>query len=167
MTMADSLASVRTDLTILGKDVEQSSNTIDKLEITIDKLTDISNNLTKLVTVYSNRIDSHDESIRHIYSTIEKNSSRADDKFEQIKTEIVRLEKDINQDIEKTYQRLSDKLDKFSIDLKSDAEKKEVDTHSRLSLLEQFQWKLMGGGIVAGFLVSTVGQYIFKLITKS
>lgn len=164
--MADSLSSVRTDLSLLSKDVVTIINTQDRIDSSIDKLTDISNNIAKLVSVYGSKLDSHEETIKTITTSFEKKKDDSDRKFDVVKNEIQKLEKEMVA----YFNDKEEKMNKSFLDLK-DALTKEINerdeqVETKILSLQKFQWMLLGGGAVAGALSSGALQVFLKVFLR-
>tara|TARA_R110001592_G_scaffold281432_3_gene548953 strand:+ start:250 stop:609 length:360 start_codon:yes stop_codon:yes gene_type:complete len=62
--------SIRTDVELLKKDVHSISRLVDKLDVAIDKLTDVTNCLNRMIVQQELKIEQTEKDERHIYEKV-------------------------------------------------------------------------------------------------
>lgn len=60
-TTAIAIQSIRDDVVDLQKDMAKVGSLVDRLDLTIDKLTEFSDGVTKLIAIHETKIDFHDK----------------------------------------------------------------------------------------------------------
>lgn len=78
----------KTDLALLKKDMKSLYNIVDKLDVTIDKLTDVTNSLDKMITIQQSHIEKQEAEDRAIMKRLSHLSDRVS-KIEQSKWFII------------------------------------------------------------------------------
>ena len=125
--------------------IRQITTLVDRINDTIDKLTRVSSDISELLAVQSNRIDTLDKSIEKLISNQEKEQNISSkislQLIEKIRETEKSLEKDINLLIEKKFLLLETKNEKFS---------------TKISTIEKWIWLVSGGAMIAGFLLSKI-----------
>jgi predicted RNase H-like nuclease (RuvC/YqgF family) len=112
---------IQDDVKELQKQAATADVLVDRLDITLDKLTEVSNQVQQMLLVHEHRFDEAEKQ----HETV---SRQLDQRSEAIDREINHLHKRISS--------LETKLDE------------------RLKKIEMWQWVIVGGASVVGFLVS-------------
>lgn len=121
----------------LQKKTERMDVMLDRLDTSIEKLTEVSQNVSKLLAVHEEKLDQQEKINNNISNMIEQRRNETDRKLEDIWDEL----KDIRNEQRSQHNSINDKLSKF----------------------ERFVWMVGGGGVVIGFLLS-YGPTILKLL---
>ena len=130
------------DIAKLKKDVEEFDRIHNRLDIAIDKLTDVSTSIKSMLAVHSEKI-SRQEQIDEII--FEKLKERAGE-IEEIRRELTR-------EIEQSEKRLLLEIKAIRNDI-----------GARVGMLEKYRWIILGGAIVIGWIVSNNFEAIMKLM---
>ena len=120
------------DIAKLKKDVEEFDRIHNRLDIAIDKLTDVSTSIKSMLAVHSEKI-SRQEQIDEII--FEKLKERAGE-IEEIRRELTR-------EIEQSEKRLLLEIKAIRNDI-----------GARVGMLEKYRWIILGAAIVIGWIVS-------------
>ena len=123
----------------MATDVEQLERIVEKLDSSIDKLTEVSANISKLLAVQEQRMnniekdtDQNQDDIRHIYMKMDQVSrdlcAKIDQSIENSKNGHASIQKSID-----------DKLQGYD---------------NRLKTLEIWRWLIIGGGVAAMWFVN-------------
>ena len=67
---------IRTDVELLKKDVHSISRLVDKLDVAIDKLTDVTNCLNRMIAVQEEKIEKHEQDDNYLKEVITKIDKR-------------------------------------------------------------------------------------------
>ena len=62
---------IKTDVELLKKDFEQLSALIDRMDLMIEKLSEVSTGLNRILAVHDNRLSQQEEITKHIFELIE------------------------------------------------------------------------------------------------
>lgn len=121
----------------LQRKTERMDVMLDKLDTSIEKLTEVSQNVSKLLAVHEEKLDQQVKINNQFSHLMEQRRNETDKKLEEIWDEV----KDIRGEQRTQHQQLNEKFNKF----------------------EKLVWMVTGGGVVVGFLLS-YGPLFLKLI---
>lgn len=120
-----------------------------KLEDVIEKLTDISNDLNKILAVHDQRLIQHEKIIMNIKDVIEKRREDTEIKL-----------KDVYSTIRSEDKQIIDKIDEF----RTESISQYKSLTDRINTIEKTIWTYMGGFSVIVFLITYGPSLIKKLI---
>jgi len=129
---------LKTEIELVKRDINQLNLVMGKLDITIDKLSEVATSINRMLAVQENRIDTQDrqldKNVEIIHDRIEKHRSETSD------------------GIEKSHQLIMDEIRK----LREEQQAHHVAVSDRLNRLEQWRWIMIGGAMVVGYLISAM-----------
>ena len=116
----------------LKKDIENVNNLNNRLDIAIDKLTDVSTSIKQMLAVHEEKIGRQEQIDEIIF-----------DKLKERATEIDNVYRDLHKEIQNVEKRLLIEIKSIKLDI-----------GARVGILEKYRWIIMGGAIVVGFILS-------------
>jgi len=116
----------------LKKDIENVNNPNNRLDIAIDKLTDVSTSIKQMLAVHEEKIGRQEQIDEIIF-----------DKLKERATEIDTVYRDLHKEIQNVEKRLLIEIKSIKLDI-----------GARVGILEKYRWIIMGGAIVVGFILS-------------
>ena len=116
----------------LKKDVENVANLNARLDVTIDKLTDISSSIKSMLAVHEEKISRQEQIDEIIFDKLKDRAGEIDTVHRELSREIHLVEK-----------RLLTEMKQIKLDI-----------GARVGILEKYRWIIMGGAIVIGFIIS-------------
>jgi len=129
------MSNLETEVKILQKDLVTFQNILDRFDITINKLTEVSNNLNKVIAVQDSRIDTQEKAIEIVHKRITD------------------MKDEIHEELSDHYQVILEKIKELQVEQKIHAD----EMSKRVDSLEKWRYIVMGGAVVLGFLLSKVG----------
>jgi predicted nucleic acid-binding Zn-ribbon protein len=123
----------------MANDFEQLERIVEKLDVSIDKLTEVSNNISKLLAVHDTRIN-----------IIEKDTVRNEDDIRDIHVKMDNIAKEINKKLDQSMANSVDGHAKIQAAIEEQI--KGID--ARVRVLEVWRWVVIGGAIVIGWLIN-------------
>ena len=131
----NTMADLETEVKILKKELEDQKKIHDRLDIAIEKLTDVSNSIHRMLAVHEEKLSRQEESIEsrrvEISSQISELHSRVTTNTKEIMTSATTQHDNQNKQIQKIRE----------------------DLNNRIGVLEKWRHVLMGCSIVAGFIL--------------
>ena len=127
----------------LKKDIEQVNRINSRIDIAIDKLTDVSTSIKSMLAVHSEKI-ARQEQVDEII-------------FEKLKDRAAEIDK-VKADIELSLYQVEKRL---LIEIKS----LKNDIGARVGMLEKYRWIILGAAIVIGWIVSGNFSEIVRLMS--
>ena len=129
------MADLNTEVQLLKKEVSDMKMIYSRLDKAIEKISDVSNSINRMLAVHEEKISQQEES--------------------QIRTE-----QEINNDIKELHSRISTNTREL-MNLMSEQHKEqtdkmtklEIELQGRVGVLEKWRWIIIGGSIVAGFII--------------
>ena len=123
----------------MANEIESLERIVQKLDDSIDKLTEVSSNISKLLAVQEQRMntiekdtDRNQDDIRHLYGKLDSVTKTLSDKIDESM-------KNSKEGHEKIQKSLDDKLQGYD---------------NRIKTLEIWRWLIIGGGIVIMWFVN-------------
>ena len=129
------MADLNTEVQLLKKEVSDMKMIYSRLDKAIEKISDVSNSINRMLAVHEEKISQQEEA--------------------QIRTE-----QEINNDIKELHSRISTN-NRELMNLMSEQHKEQTDKMTKLEIelqgrvggLEKWRWIIIGGSIVVGFLI--------------
>jgi hypothetical protein len=123
----------------MANDFEQLERIVEKLDVSIDKLTEVSNNVSKLLAVHDTRIN-----------IIEKDTVRNEDDIRDIHVKMDNIAKEINKKLD---QSMANSVEGHAR-IQSAIEDQLKNIDARVKVLEVWRWLVIGGALAIGYLVN-------------
>ena len=129
------MADLETEVKLLKKELEDQKKIHDRLDIAIEKLTDVSNSIHRMLAVHEEKITRQEEEIEtrrvEVSSQLSDLHSRVTTNTKEIMAAAASQHAEQNKEIQKIRDELAD----------------------RVGVLEKWRHVLIGGSIVVGFLL--------------
>jgi hypothetical protein len=122
----------KVDIAKLKKDVEEFDRIHNRLDIAIDKLTDVSSSIKSMLAVHSEKISRQEQIDEVIFEKLKERAG-----------EIDKVKSDLSQELEQVEKRLLIEIKNIRIDI-----------GARVGMLEKYRWIILGAAIVIGWIVS-------------
>jgi len=129
------MTDLNTEVQLLKKEVSDMKMIYSRLDKAIEKISDVSNSINRMLAVHEEKISQQEEA--------------------QIRTE-----QEINNDIKELHSRIStnnrELMNLMSEQHKEQTDKMtklEIELQGRVGVLEKWRWIIIGGSIVAGFII--------------
>lgn len=152
MDIQPSIQRLADDVSSLQQNMAKFGSLVDRLDITIDKLTEVSTSVSQLLAVHESKLTAQEEYTRHITELVERRRVDTDDKLKAIGDRIIAGEKEIQTKLDNQYDSLLEEIKASRKD--SAGEHKEL--VDRISKVEKWSWLVIGGAMVAGFILSKI-----------
>ena len=126
---------ITTEVAILKKEVADIKLIFNRLDTAIEKITDVSSSVNRMLAVHEEKIENQEE---HVY--------RANLEFS---TNI----RELHSRITTNYKELADLMAEHSKQDAINQQKLRDDLNNRVGILEKWRWLIIGGSIVIGFVL--------------
>ena len=130
--------------------VKVLESVVSKIDTSIEKLTEVSNSIGKLLAVHDERINS-----------LERLNTRTDDDIKDLHSRITTTSREVCEKLDQVEHVIEDRLKEQSensarqhAEIKADIESKIIVLSARVSVLETWRWLIIGGATVVGYLVN-------------
>jgi len=135
---------LKLDIATLKKELENVNSINNRLDTAIDKLTDVSTSIKSMLAVHEEKLQRQEQVDEIIFNKLKE---RAD--------EIDNVYRDLQREINQTEKRLL-------VEIKS----LRNDIGSRVGILEQWRWLIIGGAIVVGWVLSKNFLHIMQMLSN-
>lgn len=135
---------LKLDIATLKKELENVNSINNRLDTAIDKLTDVSTSIKSMLAVHEEKLQRQEQVDEIIFNKLKE---RAD--------EIDNVYRDLQREINQTEKRLL-------VEIKS----LRNDIGSRVGILEQWRWLIIGGSIVVGWVLSKNFLHIMQMLSN-
>jgi len=145
--------STETEIELIKKDVKQLYNVYDKLDVAIDKLTDISGSIKSMLAVHEEKLSKREDIENEIFRLIEQRRHDTEEELKTLHSRITTNSKEVREMIDLSEKRLMCEIKALRNDISG-----------RVGLLEKWKWIILGGSIVVGWVLSKNFMPIIKMM---
>jgi len=136
------MAELETEVELLKKELHDQKRIHDRLDIAIEKLTDVSNSIHRMLAVHEEKIARQEEALFEAENKIEERRSELSSKIDELHSRITTNTKEIMSAAASQHQEQNKEIQKIRDELST-----------RVGVLEKWRWIIIGGSIIAGFII--------------
>ena len=136
------MAELETEVQLLKRDIEGVKSIHGRLDVAIDKLTDVSNSIHRMLAVHEEKLARQEEASVELEQQIEKRRSEVLTKIDDLHSRITTNTKEIMVSAAAQHAEQNKEIQKIREDLSG-----------RIGVMEKWRHVLIGGSIVVGFLL--------------
>ena len=136
------MAELETEVKLLKKELQDQAKIHDRLDIAIEKLTDVSNSIHRMLAVHEEKIARQEEAIFAAEEQIEVRRNELATKIDELHSRITTNTKEIMTAAATNAAAQNKEIQKMRDEL-----------ISRVGVLERWRHVLIGGSIVVGFML--------------
>ena len=136
------MAELETEVKLLKKELHDQAKIHDRLDIAIEKLTDVSNSIHRMLAVHEEKIARQEEAIFQAEEQIEVRRSELSKRLDELHSRVTTNTKEIMTAAATQHQQQNKEIQKIKDEL-----------ISRVGVLEKWRHVLIGGAIVVGFMI--------------
>lgn len=147
------------EIALLQRDHQQTAQIVSKLDNAIEKLTDLGNDITRMLALHEQRIARLEQIDNEIHGLVEKRRAELQDDIKDVDSKLANTIKEISGDLSSTEDRIMTAIKDVKSDIKTDSEestKAHNELVKRVESLEKWKWTLIGGGIAVGFIIEKI-----------
>ena len=132
-----------TRIAIMEKQVIQIGGLFDKIDVTIEKLADVSNSIKQMLAIHEMRINNNEISHKAILNEFEKSRNKSIEQYDHILVNIAGIKEIFRQEILDLEKDMTNRIDILS---------------KRTTLNEKWRWTMVGAGAVIIFIVEVLAR---------
>lgn len=136
------MSELETEVRLLKKELEDQRKIHDRLDIAIEKLTDVSNSINRMLAVHEEKIARQEEALYIAEQQIEVRRSELLGKIDELHSRITTNTKEIMTAAQQAHLEQNKEIQKIQREIEQ-----------RVGVLEKWRHVLIGGSIVVGFLL--------------
>lgn len=149
MTAVD-INQLANNVNTLQQDMAQVGLLVDRLDITIEKLTEVSSSVSQLLAVQGSRLEFQEKIQEKLQDLMEKRRVETDSAINMVYKRIEKIERDIQEDVLHTEEKILKRLDELKDERTAQFDK----VNNRMNRIEKWLWMVLGGSAVIGFLLN-------------
>ena len=142
------MSELETEVRLLKKELEDQAKIHDRLDIAIEKLTDVSNSIHRMLAVHEEKIARQEEAIVEAEQQIEIRRGELMVKIDELHSRITTNTKEIMTAAAEQHANQNREIQKLHNEI-----------NLRIGVLEKWRHVLIGGSIVIGFLLHKFIQF--------
>ncbi len=136
------MTELETKVKLLEKEMHDRKGVFQRLDIAIEKLTDVSNCINRMLAVHEEKITRQEDAIIEAEELIEARRIEISKQIDDLHSRITTNTKEIMSAATAQHKEHTDDIQKLRNDLTI-----------RVGVLEKWRWLIIGGSIVVGFLL--------------
>ena len=150
--MAD-LGKIETKIALLEQDAKSAEQIHNKLEIAIEKLTDITISLKSMLIQQETKLAKAEEVDNDIFITLESRQVKWDNDLKELHSRITTNARELREHQIMSENKMLNELRNL---------RQQLD--NRVAILEKWRWIIVGGSIIVGLMISNPDSMLFKII---
>ena len=137
------MAELETQVQLLKKELHDQSKIHDRIDVAIEKLTDVSNSIHRMLAVHEEKITRQEEAIFEAEQKLEIRRTELTTKIDELHSRITTNTKEIMTAAATQHAEQNKEIQKIRDEIKD-----------RVGVLEKWRHVLIGASIVAGFVLN-------------
>ena len=134
---------IKVQIAGLKKDIENVNTLNGRLDLAIEKLTEVSTSIKQMLAVHEEKISRQEQIDEIIFDKLKERAAEVDTVHRELSKEIQQVEK-----------RLLIEIRQMKLDI-----------GGRVGILERYKWLVLGGAIVIGWVFSTNFKTIIEMMS--
>ena len=134
---------IKVQIAGLKKDIENVNTLNGRLDLAIEKLTDVSTSIKQMLAVHEEKISRQEQIDEIIF-----------DKLKERAGEIDTVHRELSKEMQQVEKRLLLEIKQLKLDI-----------GGRVGILEKYKWLVLGGAIVIGWILSTNFKTIIEMMS--
>ena len=136
------MAELETEVQLIKRDIEDVKSIHGRLDVAIDKLTDVSNSIHRMLAVHEEKLARQEEASYDLEKQIESRRSELLSKIDDLHSRVTTNTKEIMINAAAQHAEQNKEIQKIREELSG-----------RIGVMEKWRHVLIGGSIVVGFLL--------------
>ena len=149
--------SIETQLAVIEQELDQTQAITARLEKAIEKITDVTADIGKILAVHDQRLERGEKATNDIFDLLERRRHEMNDDTKEIHSRITTTTREISNEISEVRKCIVSGIDDLKRELKEDQKyhnDRQQDLDNRITALERWRYMLVGAGIVGGFVLT-------------
>ena len=139
------MAELETEVKLLKKELQDQAKIHDRLDVAIEKLTDVSNSINRMLAVHEEKLGRQEEAIFDAEQKLEIRRTELTTKIDELHSRITTNTKEIMTAAATQHAEQNKEIQKIRDEIKD-----------RVGVLEKWRHVLIGASIVAGFVLNKI-----------
>ena len=140
------------DVSYLNRDMAVVNTLVGRLDMTIDKLTDISSNVSNLLAVHETKLTSQEIISKQLTDLVEARRVETDDKVQLLHERISSGERELKVNIDQQYDELMTEIK----EMRAESAAQHTTLSDRITAMEKWMWTVIGGSAIVGGIIALI-----------
>ncbi len=128
-------------ISTLQQDMAQVGTLVERLDVTIEKLTEVSTRVSELLAVQGTRLEAQEKVSENLQELVEKRRVETDANIKDVYFRVEKVEKDLYDEIENAQ----DKVLKEIKEMRTESANQHTELKNKVNRLEKWMWTMIGG----------------------
>ena len=146
------LEKIKTDIALLKKDAKTSELIHSRLEVAVDKLTEITISLKGMIAQQQTKLERAEQTDDDIFITLESRRKEWDNDLKELHSRITTNSRELREFQIQSENKMLDEIRAVRTQLSE-----------RVGVLEKWRWLIIGGSIIIGLMMSNPDNPLFKM----
>jgi DNA repair ATPase RecN len=143
-------------ISTLQQDMAQVGTLVDRLDVTIEKLTEVSTRVSELLAVQGTRLLNQEKVSEQIQELIEKRRVETDTNIKDVYIRVERVEKDLYNEIEASQEKVLKEIK----EMRAESTTQHNELKGKVNRLEKWMWTCIGAIVVISFAIQVGIKFI-------
>ena len=148
------ISKIQTKIALLEQDAKSTEQIHNKLEVAIEKLTEITISLKGMLVQQETKLAKAEETDNDIFVTMESRQLKWDNDLKELHSRITTNSRELREHQIQSESKMLSELRNLRHQL-----------DNRVAVLEKWRWIIVGGSIIIGLLVSNPDSMLMQLLT--
>ena len=136
------MSDLETEVKLIKRDIEDIKSIHGRLDVAIDKLTDVSNCINRMLAVHEEKLSRQEDSSVELEKQIESRRTELLSKIDDLHSRVTTNTKEIMVNAAAQHAEQNKEIQKIREELSN-----------RVGVLERWRWLIIGGSIIVGFVI--------------
>lgn len=151
----EKLHSIDLKVSLLEKDIQQTSQVCDKLSESIEKIQEMNATMIRMITIHEQRHEHH-----------EKAEENLKDDIKELHSRITTVSREIHDRIDQVERIITDRLDALRSDLIRHKQEDTGGLGNTLKEIDRYKWMIFGAAIAIGWIIGNVNLGVLGTLFK-
>ena len=147
------ISEIKTQIALLEQDAKSAEQIHNKLEIAIEKLTDITISLKSMLIQQETKLAKAEETDNDIFISLETRQVKWDNDLKELHSRITTNSRELREHQIQSENKMLNELRNIRNQL-----------DNRVAVLEKWRWIIVGGSIIVGLMMSNPDSMLMRLI---
>ncbi|CAB4143559.1 hypothetical protein UFOVP447_177 [uncultured Caudovirales phage] len=143
-------------ITTLQQDMAQVGTLVDRLDVTIEKLTEVSTRVSELLAVQGTRLEAQEKASEQLQDLIEKRRVETDTNIKDVYLRVEKVEKELYNEIEESQKEVLTEIK----EMRAESTTQHNELTKKVNRLEKWMWTFIGGLTVITLLIQVGTRFI-------
>lgn len=150
--------SLETELAIVKNEIGQIGHLFSKLEITLEKITNVSTNVSQILAVHERRLHETDLQFESVKNRMEIGDARVKEDIKDLHSRITSTSREVEEKMSREIEKVLHAIQ----DLKTHMLEKDTKLEERIETLERWRWIMVGILIAAGVFLPEIRNFLIS-----